>query len=120
MQGRQKENLINQQIEDAQQLGFASIALESMIELQGYKVRLNHFPYANPEGEPEYEQRCIRHWPKPGDEDILLHGHVHQKWREQSYPRHPPMINVGVDLSGLAPISASEILRSIAIVTGRH
>lgn len=50
------------------------------------QVRIDHFPYAN---EDPYDDRYAEH--RPVDEGMwLLHGHVHEKWRQRGR-----MINVG-------------------------
>lgn len=39
---------------------------------------------------------------------ILLHGHVHEKWK-----RRGPMVNVGVDVWGFTPVSEPDLVRFI-------
>lgn len=102
---------ISEAHEDARTAGFDELAMDRVIDIEGIgKVRLNHFPYANPEGEPEFE-RQTQLWPKPGHEHLLMHGHVHSRWSIKRYTDMPPMLNVGVDVCQLSPVSESEVVR---------
>lgn len=92
----------------ALQAGFSGIHFQLDLELPGIGlVRLAHFPYAPDDltGLPEFELKYLEHRPKVGKEKFLLHGHVHSEWRERAYPGMPWMLNVGVDLWGMRPVS---------------
>jgi calcineurin-like phosphoesterase family protein len=70
--------------------------------IAGQVVLLSHFPYRNggdsrdTERHPEYRLADSGGW--------LLHGHVHEKWRQKGR-----MINVGVDAWGGRPVAEDEI-----------
>lgn len=74
---------------------------------RGVKVLLSHYPYSGDhEGtEDRYSHLRLR------DEGIpLLHGHIHDEWTATRSESGTPMINVGVDQHGYAPVSESEVL----------
>lgn len=100
--------------EAALQAGFQSIHLDLDIEISGIgQVRLSHFPYwpQNTEGVPDYDLRYPENRPEPGGESLLLHGHIHSQWTTKSEPGMPPMLNVGIDMWNLRPISEAEIVQ---------
>ena len=97
-------------IASALQAGFSEIHMELYIELSGIgAVRLAHFPYLPAELLPEYEQSHAAHWGKPHNEALLLHGHIHSQWQSKIEPGMPPMINVGIDMWNMRPVSEVEI-----------
>lgn len=68
-------------------------------------VRLCHFPYEGDSGERD-RYSCHR----PLDDGTwLLHGHVHEKWRQRSR-----MINVGGDAWAGRPVPETRIVELIA------
>lgn len=70
------------------------------LEVAGHSVSACHFPY---EGDSQERDRHVS-W-RPVDEGAwLLHGHVHERWRQRGR-----MINVGVDVWGFRPVGAAEI-----------
>lgn len=70
----------------------------------GTTVLVSHFPYAGDSGDTD---RYASH--RPVDEGHwLLHGHVHEKWRQRGR-----QINVGVDAWGGYPVSEEQILELI-------
>lgn len=74
------------------------------LQLAGRRVLAGHFPYV---GDSHDEDRYQDH--RPADRgDWLLHGHVHERWRQ-----HGRMINVGSDAWGLAPITEQDLLAVI-------
>lgn len=76
------------------------------IELAGHQVLACHYPYRGDSGETD---RFLERRPTDGG-GWLLHGHVHDKWRQRD-----KMINVGVDVWDYAPVSADvleELIRS--------
>lgn len=94
--------------EDACKAGFSEVHLQLDIELSGIgQVRLSHFPYwpSNTEGVPDYDLRYPEHRPPQGREALLLHGHIHSQWLVKKEDGMPPMINVGIDMWNLRPIS---------------
>lgn len=96
----------------ALQAGFTEVHMELHIEVPGIgSVRLSHFPYLPAEPLPDYEQAHAAHWGEPGDETLLLHGHIHSQWKTKTESDRPPMINVGIDMWNLRPISEAEIVQ---------
>lgn len=68
--------------------------------LLGHKVLLSHYPYAGDSGEKDRHVDM-----RPVDAGLpLIHGHVHEKWRENGR-----MLNVGVDVWDFAPVSEETI-----------
>lgn len=71
----------------------------------GTDVLVSHFPYANVDhSDTRYSSR------RPIDDGAtwLLHGHVHEKWRQRGR-----MINVGVDAWGGNPVAEETLLELI-------
>jgi calcineurin-like phosphoesterase family protein len=98
----------------ALEVGFAEIHMQHEIEIDGVgQVKLCHFPYAPPPGMevPDFEMRYMHLRPAAGHEKLLLHGHVHSQWKSSRYEGKPYMINVGVDLWNMAPVSEEEIVK---------
>lgn len=76
---------------------FASIQPFARRRIDGQEVLLSHFPYAG-SGDHTDEER-YRQYRLPDLGLLLLHGHVHAAWK-----RCGRMLNVGVDVWGLAPV----------------
>jgi len=95
----------------AQEVGFANVLVERMIEIEGMgAVKLNHFPYTPPPDAPECDQRYLNLRPKPTGERALLHGHVHSRWLYRQDHGKPPMINLGVEVWGMRPAAEHELV----------
>lgn len=93
-------------------VGFADLHMEHVLEVEGVgQVKLAHFPYLPPDSESEQFVRYENLRPAPTGEVLLLHGHIHSQWSTRQYSGMPPMLNVGVDMHGLRPISESEVAR---------
>jgi calcineurin-like phosphoesterase family protein len=75
------------------------------IEMGGIEVIADHFPYR---GDSREEERYLEFRP-PDLGKWLLHGHVHEKWRQWDN-----MINVGVDAWGGYPIGDADLLNLIS------
>lgn len=63
------------------------------------RVWVSHMPSSDAE-DPRYPE----YRPNPKDYDVLLHGHVHERWK-----RRGNEINVGVDQWDYAPVSLDEL-----------
>jgi len=72
----------------------------------GEVVLVSHFPYTNAD---HTDDRYASMRPADDGQTWLLHGHVHEKWRQRGR-----MINVGVDAWAGAPVSEDTILELIA------
>lgn len=79
-------------------------------EVAGIEVVVCHFPYR---GDSHDDDRFIEHRP-PDDGGWLIHGHVHDRWR-----REGRMINVGVDVRDLRPVSEPELAAEMRAETAR-
>ncbi|MBC7279059.1 metallophosphoesterase [Nocardioides sp.] len=78
-------------------------------EASATRVLLSHFPYAGDSHDKDrYEQFRLR------DEGVpLLHGHVHEAFRERRTAKGTWGINVGVDHWGHRPVSAETLARHL-------
>lgn len=90
--------------------GFLSIATETRMDLGSGWAKLHHMPYV---GDHTEKQRYSEWRPNPDGEKILLHGHVHDKWRFRKVAGNPIMCNVGVDQWDFAPVSMAQIFEQI-------
>lgn len=91
--------------------GFADMHMQHVIEIDGIgAVKLSHFPYAPPRQEDERHLRYVELRPEPTGEALLLHGHIHSQWTTRNYPKLPLMLNVGVDMHGMKPISETDLI----------
>lgn len=91
-----------------------------MIEIAGIgHVRLAHFPYTPPNkvGMAAEELRYLANRPPHGKEKLLLHGHVHSQWLMHKYPSLPRMLNVGVEMWGMRPVSELQIIETYKAAT---
>ncbi len=89
-------------------VGFDSVHENVVVEVDGYKLWLNHFPPAAREGEDYRGRREYVRPEPPAPYDIALCGHVHEKWTVLD-----GVVNVGVDRWAFRPISLDAILRTI-------
>ncbi|MBA2283659.1 MAG: metallophosphoesterase family protein [Acidimicrobiia bacterium] len=86
--------------------GFAELHHGSVeLEVAGTPVLLCHFPYRGDSGTVDryLDQRPL------DDGRWLLHGHVHEKWRQ-----HDRMVNVGVDAWSGRPVAEPDLAALIA------
>jgi calcineurin-like phosphoesterase family protein len=100
-------------ISKAIDLGFAEVHKELMLDIDGVgAVKLSHFPYlpADIDGLEDYELRYQTLRPKPEHEQLLLHGHIHSNWLINVDVCATPMLNVGIDVWDLRPVSELEIV----------
>lgn len=75
------------------------------VDLDGAVVVADHFPY---HGDSQENERYPE-W-RPVDRGLwLLHGHVHEKWRQAGR-----MINVGVDAWAGYPVAETDLIELIA------
>lgn len=96
--------------EQAINAGFADMHMQHVIEIDGIgAVKLSHFPYLPQKPGDEQRPRYMELRPEPTGEALLLHGHIHSEWKTRTYPKCPPMLNVGVDMRGMKPISTADL-----------
>lgn len=85
--------------------GFAAVLGEQVeLTVGGHDVLACHFPYA---GDSHDDERFAIHRPID-DGRILLHGHVHTRWRIDGR-----QVNVGCDVWDYRPVSEAELLTAI-------
>ncbi len=96
---------LEQQYLDA---GFAEVRQGPLTVTVGNReVMVCHLPYY---GDSDDTERYSRF--RPADKGMwLLHGHVHEKWRQQGH-----MINVGVDVWDFTPV-AEEVISQLMDAT---
>ncbi|BBO99495.1 metallophosphoesterase family protein [Sulfuriferula nivalis] len=118
------KRVVNGQMAEAKvlalELGFSELHFQHEIEIEGIGlVQLSHFPYLPPslEGLQDYELRYMNIRPKIGKESLLLHGHVHSDWKIRQDSGQPRMLNVGVDVWDMKPISEAEIVEFVMVNT---
>lgn len=86
--------------------GFAEIHQGTIaLDVAGHRVLACHFPYR---GDSHDHDRYVHERPTD-DGSWLLHGHVHERWRQRDR-----MINVGVDAWGWAPVDEATIAQLLA------
>jgi calcineurin-like phosphoesterase family protein len=81
-------------------MGFAEVYPTTYELMRG--VLLCHFPSA---GDSREHERFEQYRPKPTEYDLLLCGHVHEKWRTKDR-----MVNVGVDQWAFSPVRLYDVL----------
>ena len=70
------------------------------------QVHCSHFPYRGDSHDPG---RYLHH--RPADDGaVLLHGHVHGRWRVNDR-----QVNVGVDAWGFRPITDEQVIEAIGV-----
>lgn len=105
--------LVNDVIYRAKNAGFNNIHKKINLNIEGLgRVKMSHFPFISKNENPEYS-RYLDLRPKDDGCDILLHGHVHSKWKIAYSNKGTPMVNVGVDFWGLSPVGLEEIIKLV-------
>lgn len=92
---------------------FESVQLAARVRHQGRSLLLSHFPY---DGEGETRTGSTdraTQWRLPDEGELLLHGHVHDGVRQRPSNAGTPMIHVGLDAWGLAPVRLHEALAGL-------
>lgn len=80
--------------------GFEIMPSQTSLRLADREVQLCHFPY---EGDSHDQDRYDSH--RPADRgQWLLHGHVHDKWRQ-----HGRQVNVGMDVWDYRPVAVESL-----------
>lgn len=109
-------------------IGFCSVARQQVIDVQGMRCVLNHFPYPSPPhlrgADPRLAEQLARFdalaaRPGAAGEDALLHGHVHQHWRCRIREGLQPEINVSLDAWGGSPVHEDVVVALVREATDR-
>lgn len=95
--------------------GFKEIYEQIMLDLPPLgEVMLCHMPY---EGDSRENLRYMEFRPKD-EGKLLLHGHVHEKWRFRNrIDTSLSLINIGVDQWNYTPVSTDQIAEAISCVS---
>ena len=88
--------------------GFANVLTQTeyVAQIGTTRVHLAHLPYR---GDSREMPDRFPEWRPADNDEWLLHGHVHARWRQKG-----KMINVGVDAWGGRPVSEEQIAELIA------
>ena len=81
--------------------GFSIRPAPVAVTVAGRSVLADHFPY---HGDSGHKERYLEYRPRDCGQ-WLLHGHVHQQWRQSDR-----MINVGVDAWGGYPVAEADLV----------
>lgn len=91
--------------------GWETVCMEMRLDLPGIgEVKLNHIPYESyidEHGDKYKDYRPV------DDGTILLCGHVHQSWKSKRSLKGTLMINVGVDVWDMKPVSVYDLVSYI-------
>lgn len=100
-QAARKPDWYREQVQVHLEAGFTSIQDEATIEIHGRPLLLSHFPYAGDHTEQDRYREA-----RPTDQGHwLLHGHVHESWRQRGR-----QINVGGDAWDYEPVSEQALI----------
>lgn len=102
---RKQKNQVDRWRRSYEAAGLTVLDGELALQLGHVEVVVSHFPY---EGDSQEVERFPALRPKDRGA-WLLHGHVHEKWRQ-----HGRMINVGVDAWGGYPVAEPDLVALIA------
>lgn len=86
-----------------QRYGFAGAYHKLELTIDGEVVNMSHYPYTNKSHDTRTFEDQLS-----DDGKILIHGHVHEKWKVKER-----MINVGVDVWGFKPVSEAQIIEEM-------
>lgn len=84
--------------------GVKSLITSCILEFGGKIIYATHVP---PNSSEEIDVKYKK--PTPNYVDIILVGHVHEKWKHQ-WNGGIPVINVGVDIWGFKPVRLTEVI----------
>lgn len=87
---------------------FETIQAYGRRRIAGQTVMMSHFPFAG-SGDHTREERYNRYRLSDDHQSFLIHGHVHEAWK-QSGRR---MLNVGVDVWDYRPVSIDTVAKWI-------
>lgn len=94
--------------------GWETVMLEGIVAFPGtFNARMYHLPYR----EDVIEGDKAQNHPQYRIEDDgrpLICGHVHEKWKSRLTARGTPMLNVGVDVWQMRPVSEAEVVEEIS------
>jgi calcineurin-like phosphoesterase family protein len=89
-------------------MGFADVLENTVVEVDGMRLWLNHYP----RGIPDHRGRPYARPEAPGPYDIILCGHVHQQFKVAA-----GNVNVGVDVWNFTPISVGSLESALVVAS---
>lgn len=89
-------------------VGFDEVHENVVVEVDGRKLWLNHYPPQTTDGADHRGRRGYVRPKPPGPYDIALCGHIHEKWQVRD-----GVVNVGVDCWSFRPITLDEIVAAL-------
>ena len=87
-------------------VGFNTVESNVIVDVEGVALWLNHYPIATKHDLPKHWQRPDA----PGEYDVALCGHIHEKWRTRA-----GCVHVGVDVWDFRPVSLTKILAAVEV-----
>lgn len=98
--------------------GWSVLPEQTTLDIPGLATfNLCHHPYSDDNSSPNeagYQDKYAK-WRPVDDGRILLCGHIHEKWKTKRSSKGTLMINVGVDVWGMAPVSIDEIGQCLSV-----
>lgn len=100
------------------ELGWHVLDEQIVLELDSLRFNVCHHPYAdvdlrdNKKNDGSYSDKYEK-WRPIDDGNLLLCGHIHERWKTKKSPKGSLMINVGVDVWDMKPVSLEEIKATI-------
>lgn len=108
--------------------GFRDVFQSIRLSWGQTSVLVTHMPPVAPEWANDVRYPEWR--PDVRDVDVVLHGHVHEKWRVRTFevhardprledgmlPRRVPLINVGVDVWNFTPVASEDLVELVSTV----
>lgn len=87
-------------------MGYEDVLTDAIVEIDDVRCWLNHYPLVEDEQDREYRgRRNLFRPPAPGEYDLALCGHIHDRWTVSH-----GCVNVGVDRWGFSPIRVADAL----------
>lgn len=87
---------------------FTSVQTVTSIRHEGRTILLSHFPYDGEGATREDHEDRFTQWRVRDEGRLLLHGHLHDTVKFRRSAAGSPMVHVGLDAWGLAPVSLYE------------
>ena len=104
-------------IKEYERVGWTVLSEQTTLELEGIgTVNVCHHPYGdeNSGDSAGYEDKYAK-WRPLDDGNVLLCGHIHEKWLTKRSYKGSLMVNCGVDVHNMRPISELELVALIKV-----
>lgn len=91
-------------------LGFEFVTEQASLSIAGRRVLASHYPHAGTDSREDARSASVlSRYPIKAKGRVLLHGHVHERWR-----RKGTQVHVGVDAWDYRPATHDEIAALVA------